>query len=361
MRPALLAVLIVLSPLAARASKPTDAQKKVLHELHGWGSGTTGGKEGDIYEVTNLNDSGDGSLRKGLEQKEARWIVFKVQGRITLQTPIKVQSNKTVDARGHTVVIDTATTTYDDQCPSKENDHDKNVTGFVIDGVQNVILLNLTFDDNFKPLHVDCEDSDAITITNSSHIWVHHCTFKRWADGAIDIVGDQGMSTDVTVSWSTFDDIFQAALWKVRKASFHHNVCRNVGLRCPDAEKKDADNPAHIHSYNNYITRWQTEGVMIADNSDLWDDHNMLEPGTQHKAYHMDGDGCIERNGGKTYGEVTFLTKNCTISNDFKDHSKNNSGDRSKCESSDCWAHLRARILYGDSKHHAAGATLPAP
>ncbi|MHC4084148.1 MAG: right-handed parallel beta-helix repeat-containing protein [Planctomycetota bacterium] len=59
----------------------------------GYGSQTPGGRGGRIIEVTNLNDSGPGSLRDALEvQKGRRIVVFRVSGTITLKSAIRVSS-----------------------------------------------------------------------------------------------------------------------------------------------------------------------------------------------------------------------------------------------------------------------------
>lgn len=58
----------------------------------GFGTDTRAGRGGIILHVTNLNDSGAGSLRAALEHSSPRIVVFDVGGVIRLQRDIKITS-----------------------------------------------------------------------------------------------------------------------------------------------------------------------------------------------------------------------------------------------------------------------------
>ncbi|HEY2881614.1 MAG TPA: hypothetical protein VGJ15_04260, partial [Pirellulales bacterium] len=54
----------------------------------GYGRFAIGGRAGKVYSVTNLNDSGPGSLREAVEANEPRTVVFNVGGLISLKSKL---------------------------------------------------------------------------------------------------------------------------------------------------------------------------------------------------------------------------------------------------------------------------------
>ncbi len=76
-----------------------SAQIKAFPQAEGYGAASKGGRGGDVYHVTNLNDSGAGSLRFGLDNapSSGRTVVFDVGGWITINSKLGVtHSNITI-------------------------------------------------------------------------------------------------------------------------------------------------------------------------------------------------------------------------------------------------------------------------
>lgn len=67
----------------------------------GFGATTSGGRYGTIVRVTNLNDSGPGSLREALGMTVPRIVVFDVSGTITLESAVRI-NNPFITVAGQT-------------------------------------------------------------------------------------------------------------------------------------------------------------------------------------------------------------------------------------------------------------------
>ncbi|HTP02654.1 MAG TPA: hypothetical protein VMJ64_14860 [Anaerolineales bacterium] len=79
------------SPATATA-KPAPADIPAFPGAEGMGARSKGGRGGQVIEVTNLDDSGPGSLRAAIDASGPRTVVFRVAGTIELQTGLKVRN-----------------------------------------------------------------------------------------------------------------------------------------------------------------------------------------------------------------------------------------------------------------------------
>ncbi|KAF7801580.1 pectate lyase-like [Senna tora] len=161
----------------------------------GFGKDALGGRNGRIYVVT---DSGDddpvnprpGTLRHAVIQDEPLWIIFKRDMVINLKQELVMNSFKTVDGRGASV-------------------HVAGGGCFTIHYVTNIIIHGIHIHDckptgrgdiRDSPRHYGwwrVSDGDGISIFDSKHVWVDHCSLSNCHDGLIDAIHG---STGITIS-----------------------------------------------------------------------------------------------------------------------------------------------------------------
>ncbi|MDW8849440.1 polysaccharide lyase [Flavobacterium sp. MMLR14_040] len=82
-------------PFIPWASRPNDlpqAEIPAFPGAEGGGMYTFGGRGGNIYTVTSLEDSGPGTLREACEKGGARIIVFNVSGIIRIKSPLIIRA-----------------------------------------------------------------------------------------------------------------------------------------------------------------------------------------------------------------------------------------------------------------------------
>jgi len=95
---AFMAVLVGLSVFAK-----ANAQLTAFPTAEGYGRFAQGGRGGRVIEVTNLNDSGPGSLREAVEATGPRTVVFTVSGVIKLEKKLVIKKqNSQLTVAGQT-------------------------------------------------------------------------------------------------------------------------------------------------------------------------------------------------------------------------------------------------------------------
>ena len=219
----LLTLLILVATLTAVAQETAPA----FPGAEGHGRYVTGGRASNgstkVYHVTNLNDSGTGSLRWALSQSGPRTIVFDVSGYIDLKSAISIPSNTTI--AGQTAPYPGITLRYF----TLANDGDDK---------SNIIIRFIRIR---RSQVKDISDSaDAIWFRKESRIIIDHCSFS-WS---IDEVASCYDNADFTMQWCTIAESLTnpghskgahgyGGIWGGKLASFHHNIIAHVTNRAP--------------------------------------------------------------------------------------------------------------------------------
>lgn len=238
-RPAanLRAPLVGIGVLAALCSGSLAARgaARAFPTAEGFGALVTGGRGGAVVHVTNLNDSGPGSLRDAISIGN-RIVVFDVGGLIRIESQLVVKGdNITVagqTAPGHGITV------YGD--------------GTSVSGRKNVVLRYLRFRQG-----IDSESgTKALNCTDGSNMIFDHLSVSwgRW-----DTLGITGDSSAITVQYSLLGESidpqrFGGLVDSADQITLSHNLWLDNQSRSP----KFKANGQYI---NNIVYNWGANGL----------------------------------------------------------------------------------------------------
>jgi len=256
----------------------------------GFGRNTTGGAGQSVYHVTNLNNSGAGSLRDALSSGN-RCVVFDVGGTISLSGEITAKSNTTID--GFTAPSPGITL--------------RNAALGVYNN-SNVIIRGIRH--RYAPAGID-----GLFVYGSQNVVIDHVSVSDFGDGALDVTRN---SKDVTVSWSILahgnpdHDMVSLNAYYSTRITDHHNLYMNgrdrqpmctydqTNLAHPSEINCDIRNNliwgfyqwgttvrhgAYANVINNYYYGSGSTAVFIAENGVAYVNGNYSKNGTNIDAY----------------------------------------------------------------------------
>ncbi len=238
--PAPILLVLLGGLLAATLVPPLLAQPPVpaFPGAEGHGAMTRGGRGGRVIAVTNLNDSGPGSLRAAVEAEGPRSVVFRVSGTIVLESRLRI-SNPYLTIAGQTAPGDgIALRKHQLQIDADE----------VI-----IRYLRIRLGDESG------EDADAVSSRYHKNIILDHVSASWSVDETVSLYHGE----NVTVQWSLIaESLYKSnhvkgnhgfgGIWGSNYSTYHHNLLAHHSSRNP----RFASGCGYTDYRNNVIFNW---------------------------------------------------------------------------------------------------------
>ncbi len=221
----------------------------------GYGRFTSGGRNGRVIHVTNLNDSGPGSLRDAVEQSGPRTVVFDVSGLITLESRLIIRkTNSDLTIAGQTAPGKGI-------CIRKYN--------FGMLGATNVIIRYL----RIRPGNLSGMTLDGMGMASSDNCIIDHCSISWTLDEAFSSRGAKNITLQRTLISEALNEAGHkkyppgtqhgyAASIGGDIGSFHHNLLAHCAGRnwslAGGLSKPKNEYAGRLDLRNNVVYNWKS-------------------------------------------------------------------------------------------------------
>lgn len=256
--------LLAISSVSAQELQPA------FPGAEGFGRYVTGGRGGNVFHVTNLNDSGEGSLRWALSQAGIKTIVFDVSGTIELKSKLNIPSNTTIAGQ---------TAPGDGICVA---DYPCAING------NNVIVRYMRFRLGNDYVTTNGADGwDGFGALDKNNYIIDHCSVSWSIDECLSCIGGK----NITVQWCISAQSLRHAghtkgnhgyggNWGGSGASFHHNLMIHHESRTPRlGPRYTTQLDERMDMRNNVIYNWTGNGVYGGEAMTINIVNNYYKPG----------------------------------------------------------------------------------
>lgn len=242
-------------PAQALSAKLADGRQRAFPTAEGFGAGAKGGRGGAVIYVTNLDESGPGSLRACVEASGPRTCIFRVGGTIQLDKTSLVITNPFITIAGETapgggIAIRNGSEQIRPSIEIKTND---------------VIIRFLRLRPGPHTVKACCAGALGMYTTGARDIMLDHISTSWGSDETIDSEG----ASNFTFQWGIVGEpLLNGGPGKRNRArnmlftkggnlTVHHTLFTTGKFRNPQVKMQIPDSVADIVNNVMYSPEWQ--------------------------------------------------------------------------------------------------------